>query len=54
MRYLKGTLEFGLVYGGQNSAGHTLVGYVDDDFVGDLDKKEVANKVIVYSRRMHS
>ena len=39
MRYLKGTLEVGLVYGGKDSNGHTLIGYVDANFVGDLDKR---------------
>ncbi|KAK9229519.1 hypothetical protein WN944_022482 [Citrus x changshan-huyou] len=32
MRYLKGTLEVGLVYGGEDKKGHTLIGYVDADF----------------------
>ncbi|KAH9658397.1 hypothetical protein KPL70_023479 [Citrus sinensis] len=39
MRYLKGTLEVGLVYDGENKKGHTLIGYVDADFAGDLDKR---------------
>ena len=39
MRYLKGTLEVGLVYGGEDKKGHTLIGYVDADFAGDLDKR---------------
>ena len=39
MRYLKGNLEVSLIYGGKDSNGHTLIGYVDVDFVGDLDKK---------------
>ena len=39
MRYLKGTLEVGLVYGGEGKNGHTLIGYVDADFAGDLDKR---------------
>ncbi|KAH9750881.1 Integrase catalytic domain-containing protein [Citrus sinensis] len=39
MRYLKGTLEVGLVYGGEDKNGHTLIGYVDADFGGDLDKR---------------
>ena len=40
MRYLKGTLEVTLIYGGKDSNGHTLIGYVDVDFAGDLDKKK--------------
>ncbi|KAH9678410.1 hypothetical protein KPL71_025698 [Citrus sinensis] len=38
MRNLKGTMEFGLLYGGLKQEGHKLVGYVDSDFAGDLDK----------------
>ncbi|KAH9648039.1 Integrase catalytic domain-containing protein [Citrus sinensis] len=39
MRYLKRTLEVGLVYGGEDKSGHTLIGYEDADFAGDLDKR---------------
>ncbi|KAH9697198.1 hypothetical protein KPL71_023512 [Citrus sinensis] len=39
MRYLKGTMEFGLLYGGLKREGHKLVGYVDSNFAGDLDKR---------------
>lgn len=39
IRYLNGTLEVGLVYGGEEKDGHTLVGYIDADFAGDLNKK---------------
>lgn len=39
MKYLKGTIEFGLLYGRSNEEGHKLVGYVDSDFIGDSDKK---------------
>ncbi|KAH9767170.1 hypothetical protein KPL71_011175 [Citrus sinensis] len=39
MRYLKSTMEFGLLYGGLKQEGHKLVGYVDSDFAGDLDKR---------------
>ena len=39
MRYLKGTLEVGLVYGGEDKNGHTLIGYVNADFASDLDKR---------------
>ena len=35
----KGTIEVGLVYGGEDKNGHTLIGYVDADFTGDLDKR---------------
>lgn len=39
MRYLRDTLQFSLVNGGLNEKGYTLVGYIDSDFVGDLDKR---------------
>ncbi|KAH9750945.1 Integrase catalytic domain-containing protein [Citrus sinensis] len=39
MRYLKRTLEVGLIYGGEDKNGHTLICYVDADFAGDLDKR---------------
>ena len=32
-------MEYGLVYGGLNKGGNVLVGYVDSDFAGDLDKR---------------
>lgn len=38
MRYLKGTLEFSLIYGGKKNEGHTLVGYVDSNFTRELDR----------------
>lgn len=28
-----------LVYGGLNEGGNVLVGYIDSDFAGDLDKR---------------
>ena len=39
MRYLKRTLEVGLVYSEEGKNGHTLIGYVNADFAGDLDKR---------------
>ena len=41
MRYLKGTMEFGLVHGGLNKKGHKLVGYVDSYFARGLDKGDL-------------
>ena len=32
MRYLKGTMEFGLLYGGLKQEGRKLVGYVNSGF----------------------
>ncbi|KAH9754460.1 hypothetical protein KPL71_015451 [Citrus sinensis] len=39
MRYLRGTTEYGLLYGGTGNKENILVGYVDSDFAGDLDKR---------------
>ncbi|KAL5572018.1 hypothetical protein UlMin_021615 [Ulmus minor] len=38
-RYVKGALDVGLLYKRCESAGAKLVGYVDADFAGDLDKR---------------
>ena len=32
-------MEYDLVYSGLNEGGNVLVGYVDSDFAGDLDKR---------------
>lgn len=47
MRYPRGTLEYGLVEGGLNGGVHILVGFVDFDFSGNLDKKNP--KHVIYS-----
>ncbi|KAH9706111.1 hypothetical protein KPL70_012113 [Citrus sinensis] len=39
MRYLRGTAEYGLLYVGSGDEGNIQVGYVDSDFVRDLDKR---------------
>ncbi|XP_075521131.1 secreted RxLR effector protein 161-like [Primulina tabacum] len=40
MRYLKGSVNQFLVYGeGQTTTGNELMGYVDADYAGDLDKR---------------
>ncbi|KAH9734079.1 hypothetical protein KPL71_017263 [Citrus sinensis] len=54
MRYLKGTLEVGLVYGGKDSNGHTLIGYVDANFVGDLDKRRSQTGGAVKLLKIHT
>ncbi|KAH9684927.1 hypothetical protein KPL70_013734 [Citrus sinensis] len=35
----RGTTEYGLLYGGTGNKGNILVGYVDSDFAGDLNKR---------------
>ncbi|KAH9667833.1 hypothetical protein KPL70_021191 [Citrus sinensis] len=39
LRYLKGTEEYGVVFGQVNNASSKVLGYVDSNFVGDLDKR---------------
>lgn len=39
LRYLKGTQEYGLVYGKSARKVTGLCGYVDSDFAGDLDRR---------------
>ncbi|KAH9671238.1 Integrase catalytic domain-containing protein [Citrus sinensis] len=39
LRYLKGTLEYGLVYGRSDGKGKGICGFVDADFAGDLDRR---------------
>uniref|UniRef100_A0A803NSH5 Reverse transcriptase Ty1/copia-type domain-containing protein n=1 Tax=Cannabis sativa TaxID=3483 RepID=A0A803NSH5_CANSA len=39
MRYLKGTINTGLVYGLNSNRGEGVLGYVDSDYAGDLDTK---------------
>ena len=38
LRYLKGTTDIGIVYGRVNNNSDQVLGYVDLDFAGDLDK----------------
>ena len=39
MRYLSGTLSCGLVYGKNKGSCEGLLGFVDSDYAGDLDKR---------------
>ncbi|KAH9733860.1 Integrase catalytic domain-containing protein [Citrus sinensis] len=39
LRYLKGTEEYGVVFGQVNNASSKVLGYVDSDFAGDLDRR---------------
>lgn len=36
---MKGTLDYGLVYGRSNGKGKGVCGFVDTDFAGDLDRR---------------
>ena len=39
LRYLKGTEEYGVMFGQVSGASSQVVGYVDSDFAGDLDRR---------------
>ncbi|KZV43791.1 hypothetical protein F511_41481 [Dorcoceras hygrometricum] len=39
MRYLKGTQNLGLVYGGNQTGGEAVLGYVDSDYAGSIDTR---------------
>ncbi|KAL5557814.1 hypothetical protein UlMin_034025, partial [Ulmus minor] len=39
LRYVKGTSDVGLLYKRCEGSGAKLMGYVDADYVGDLDKR---------------
>ena len=41
LRYLKRTLNLGLVYGKNSRTEEGLWGYVDSDYVGDLDRRRL-------------
>ena len=40
MRYLKGTPNHGLMYGMSKHDKNSVVGFVDSDFTGDLDRRK--------------
>lgn len=55
LRYVKGTLDYGLFYQRSKSSNVTLLGYADADWAGDTDRKstsrfliQVCNATIVY------
>ena len=39
LRYIKGTIDVGLVFKKDNTGKQECIGYVDSDYVGDLDKR---------------
>ncbi|KAH9657298.1 Integrase catalytic domain-containing protein [Citrus sinensis] len=39
LRYLKGTSESNILFGGDEGVTSKIIGYVDSDFAGDLDKR---------------
>lgn len=53
MRYPRGTLEYGMVEGGLNGGVHILIGFVDFDFSGNLDKKKTPNMLFIHFKGLH-
>ena len=47
MRYVKGTLEFGLVYS-KNSGNNMIVAYSDSDLVGQMDDRKSMGRMVFY------
>lgn len=39
LRYLRGTTDVGLVYDMSHNTGGSIIGYVDSDYTGDIDKR---------------
>ena len=39
LRYLRGTTDVGIIYDRSNNTSGSVIGYVDSDFVGDLDRR---------------
>lgn len=46
LKYLKGTVGHGIVYGRVNRSSDQLLGYIDSDFAGDLDKRRSITKYV--------
>ena len=39
MRYIKGTIDVGLVFEKDSTGKQDCIGYIDSDYAGDLDKR---------------
>ena len=39
LRYLRGTTDVGIIYDRSNNTSGSVIGYVDSDFAGDLDRR---------------
>ena len=46
LRYLRGTIDVGLVYDRRHNTSDGVVGYVDSDYAGDLDKRRSLTRYI--------
>ena len=45
-RYLKGTVDIGLVFDKNNMSHSNVIGYLDSDYAGDLDKRRSLSSYI--------
>ena len=43
LRYLKGTIDFGLIYG-KGVKNLNVIGYIDSDFVGDVEDRKSTSR----------
>ena len=48
MRYIKGTIDVGLVFEKDNTGKQECIGYVDLDYAGDLDKTLVDDGICLH------
>ena len=39
LRYIKGTIDVGLIFEKDSIGKHECIGYVNSDYAGDLDKR---------------
>jgi hypothetical protein len=46
LRYLKGTSHFGLLFDKNSMKENDIMGFVDSDFVGDLDKRRAISSYV--------
>ena len=47
LRYIYGMVDMGLQFTKDNSRGLHLVGYVDSDYAGDLDKRSTTGYLFI-------
>ena len=49
LRYIKGTIDVGLIFEKDFTGKQECIGYIDSDYAGDLDKRRSDNGVCVYT-----
>lgn len=50
LRYLRGTIDVGLAYDRGNDVNSNVIGYVDLDYAGDLDKRRSLTGLFLLSQ----